>query len=228
MRVNRQGEIVRGFQRSGIHRFVAAQRQSKKSIVHGEALSLCLAALALASIPAQAKPSKDERAMAEPAAEVAAKMRVYNDPLAEFILASTQNHRQTTGGLLSVFNVDPFVMTAIEKKTREVTYSAVFHIRYTGDWMFYSGATYDAGDGPERAKFHVMSRDVLRCQRYGCDHFEAVAVRLPQKVVDDAAAGRLTGQTWPVRLTAEKGPAYTVPVPINEIAAAKLAADRLK
>jgi hypothetical protein len=188
---------------------------------------LILAMLALPLL-VSAKPSKDERALAVPAAEVAAKMRVYNDPLAEFIVASTQAHRQTTGGLLSVFNVDPFVMASIEKKTREVTYAAVFHIRYTGDWMFFSGATYDAGNGPERGKFTVMSRDVLRCQRYGCDHFEAVAVRLPPKVVEDAAGGLLTGQTWPVRLTADKGAPFTVQVPTNEIAAAKLAADKLK
>lgn len=182
-----------------------------------------------AAVPgiALAKPSKDERALATPPAEVAAKMRVYDDPLAEFIVASTQFHRQTTGGVLADFNADPFVMTTINKKSREVTYSAVFNIRYTGSWMFFSGATYDAGEGPEPGKFSVMSREVVSCQRYGCNYTEAVAVRLPPSVVEDAAAGRLTGATWPVRLTADKGPALTSLVPVNEIAAAKLAADKL-
>lgn len=187
----------------------------------------CLAMLIGASIPALAKPSKDERALAATPVEIAEKMRVYDDALAQYIVASTQFHRRTTGGLLSNFNVDPFVMVTIEKRSREVTYAAIFEIRYTGRWQFFSGATYDYGDGPAAAKFSVLSREVVTCRRVECDYSETVSVRLPPGLAEDAAEGRLLALTWPIRLTADNGPAVTALVPVNEIAAAKLAGDRL-
>lgn len=209
----------------------ARGRPMDKFVIHGRLIAVFLAIVVISvSLPdfALAKPSKDELALAAKPAEIAEKMRLYDDPLAEFIIASTQFHRRTTGGLLSNFNVDPFVMTTVNRKTREVVYSAVFEIRYTGRWQFFSAATYDVGDGPTAARFTVLSRELVTCRRLECDYIEAVSVRLPDQLVADAAAGLIPSPTWPVRLTADNGPASTVQVPVNEIAAAKLAGDKLR
>lgn len=192
-------------------------------------MKITLVALAFGAFatPAVAQDKVKDRFLADvhrPSAALEPLIKVSGDSLDTSVTISSQNVTVlvSKGWLASQTNETTWLRAFVDKSTKKVVSQIYYSARYSGNgWQFYSRGTYENNGGPVAVEATRLGSDV-NCSRYGCIHYEDVALPIPFEVLE-AAAKRFNPAAPEAalrfRLYGQSGGQITDGIPGNEIVA---------